>query len=65
MVYINICSIELDILNIWMWIIKLVLFFDILYFVVEVNDNFIDNNIFKYRIYKFDVVIWFYVMLFY
>lgn len=57
MVYINICSIELDILNIWMWIIKLVLFFDILYFVVEVNDNFIDNNIFKYRIYKFDVVI--------
>lgn len=40
-----------------MWIIKLVLFFDILYFVVEVNDNFIDNNIFKYRIYKFDVVI--------
>lgn len=34
-IYINICSIELDILNIWMWIIKLVLFFDILYFVVE------------------------------
>lgn len=57
MAYINICSIELDIPNIWMWIIKLALSFDILYIVVEVNDNFIDNNIFKYRIHKLDVVI--------
>lgn len=65
LIYINICSIELDIPNIWMWIIKLALSFDILYFVVEVNDNFIDNNIFKYRIHKLDVVTWFYAMLFY
>lgn len=57
MAYINICSIELDIPNIWMWIIKLALSFDVLYFVVEVNDNFIDSNIFKYRIHKLDVVI--------
>lgn len=54
---INICSTELYIPNIWMLIIKLALSFDILYFVVEVNDNFIDNNIFKYRIHKLDVVI--------
>lgn len=31
----------------------------------QVNDNFTDNNIFKYRIHKLDVVIWFYAMLFY